>query len=79
MTWSLTKPLDLVRDMLMCGDDPNVSVTVYEEKRVDTLRFRDGSISLCPTKVLEKLDLCCVSHLRVYDLWYITIFTQTVK
>ena len=45
MIWiSLAKPLELVYDILMCGDCPNVSVMTREEKGSIRLRFRDGSV-----------------------------------
>ena len=46
MTWvSLTNPLELVHDMLTCGDDPNVSATTYEKKNSIRLWFRDSTVS----------------------------------
>jgi len=49
MTWSLIKPLDLVHDMLIFGDIPNVRVTIYEEKNGQ--RFREGSVSFEPVDI----------------------------
>ena len=78
MTWMfLTKPLELVHDMLICGGGPNVSVTTYEEKNSRCLRFRDCTVGfelirqyspLFPM-LEEKIDLCCISHLRTCGIY----------